>query len=324
MSDPYQPDVGPGPQPLPPAPGQVGARQGRDVTGGRPEPFIPSRNDRPYSQWGTPDFALAGAMKYPGVSPGPFMPQMNDFPGLIHGVVMALGRFGSRYSGMPAIAMGTYATAFWSAYQKGMKERASENWQQYQRARQMTIDRQDEENRAYAEVYAAYRDENGNITDTEAYSQALLRVASKYHDQTITNAVMAGQLGMVDRILGAKDKAVQDLQKAVHQEQRQRLQDENLRLEIEERKKRLQGGGEDPGWEPVPPSSTTPDTSTPDTSTPDRTKPDTGADTGGDTTTADDGDEAKPSTSAPKAAPSTTRQGQPVTPAQRIPATTDP
>jgi hypothetical protein len=225
---------------------------------------------------------------------------------------------------MPAIAMGTYANAFWNAYNAGMKERAAQNWQQYQRARQMTIDRQTEENRAYAEVYAAYHDESGNITDPNAFAQALRGVADKYHDSTVLNALSNGQFGMIDRVLGARDGVVGNLQKAAHQEERQRLQDENLRLEIEERKKRLKGGDTDPGWEPVPPASTSPpDTTSPDTTTP-ATPPDTTG-TGGDTDTRD-----TPSTppSTPKVAggPETTgaSTATPSSPAGRIPVATDP
>jgi hypothetical protein len=325
MSDAFAPDLGPlAPETLPVARGQPGYQPPAQPQR-RGEPFIPSLTNRPYSEWGKPDFALQGAQNYPGVSPGPFMPQVSDLPGLIHGAVMGLGRWGSRYSGMPAIAMGTYATAFLNAYNKGLKERAAQNYQQYRQARQMTLDRQTEENQAYAEVYAEYHDESGKITDTNAFAQALRGVANKYHDDKVINALGAGNFGMIDRLLGARDSVVSNLQKAAHQEERQRLQDENLRLEIEERKKRLKGGDTDPGWEPVPPTSSTtvpPDTTAPATATrPDTTEPpDATADASSDTG----------ATPAAPRAPATTGQArgqpsiQPPTAASRIPAATDP
>ena len=73
--------------------------------------------------------------------PGPYMPQANDIAPLIHSIVMGLGRFGSHYVGMPAIAMGNYASAYWSAYQKGMRERATWNWNQYRQALTSLADR---------------------------------------------------------------------------------------------------------------------------------------------------------------------------------------
>jgi hypothetical protein len=211
----------------------------------RPEPYIPSRTDRPYSQWGDPDFALTGARKYPGLSPGPFMPQTHDFPALIHAAVMGLGRFGSRYTGMPAIAMGTYATAYWNAYSQGLKERAAQSYQQYQRARQMTIDRGKDEMLAFRQVYAAYHDDKGNITDPTAFSQALLATAKRFQNHSIINAVENGQIAMAERILQATDGQLNNLVKAQHQEERQRQLDkerqedrrqleEKRRLEIEE------------------------------------------------------------------------------------------
>jgi hypothetical protein len=298
----------------------------------RQEPFVPSRNDRPYSQWGTPDFALAGAQNYPGVSPGPMMPQANDFPGLIHGAVMALGRFGSRYSGMPAIAMGTYANAFWNAYNAGMKERAQENWQQYQRSRQMTIDRQNEENQAYAEVYAAYHDESGKITDPNAFAQALAGIASKYHDATILNALSNGQFGMIDRILGAKDAVVQNLQKAAHQEERQRLIDEDRRQLMEERRQRMEAARRKEQAEreryrklglpyPGPDASTVP----PETTTPETTEPES-TDTTAPPSTDTTAEETGPTTPPDETSPTTTGQA-PATaqrPAQPSPYTMPP
>jgi hypothetical protein len=278
-------------------------------------------SNRPYSQWGDPDFAMQGAQNYPGMSPGPFMPQISDLPGLIHGVVMGLGRWGSRHVGMPAIAMGTYATAFLNAYNKGLKERAAQNYQQYRQAREMTIDRQTDEIAAYKDVYNAYHDEKGNITDTNAFAQALNGIANKYHDDKVLNALGAGDFGMVDRILQGRDGKLNDLRKAKLQEDRQKLQDENLRLEIEERKKRLQGGGADPGWEPVPPSSQ-PSTSPEDTTTPETPKPKSSIELpelAGDTDTT-------PLPHPTPQPPSTTGQAQsrPTSPAQRIPAATDP
>jgi hypothetical protein len=210
----------------------------------KPEPYIPSRTDRPYSQWGDPDFALAGARKYPGLSPGPFMPQINDFPALIHAAVMGLGRFGSRYTGMPAIAMGTYATAYWNAYSQGLKERAAQSYQQYRQARQMTIDRGKDEMLAFRQVYAAYHDDKGNVTDPIAFSQALLATAKRFQNHSIINAVENGQIAMAERILQATDGQLNNLIKAQHQEERQKQLDEERRQQQrqleEERRLRIE------------------------------------------------------------------------------------
>jgi hypothetical protein len=232
MSDAFAPDLGEAER-LPPAPGQYGAQKPQQP---KPEGYIPSVRNRPYSQWGEPDFAMQGAQGYPGMSPGPMMPQASDYPALIHGITMGLGRWGSRYVGMPAIAMGTYATAFLNAYNQGMKERAAQNYQQYRQAREMMIDRQEEETRAYKDVYSAFHDEEGKVTDPDAFSRGIMAVAVKYHDDPILNAIRAGKLDMVDRILQGRDGHLNDARKMKQQEDAKKLDDELKRLEIERKK----------------------------------------------------------------------------------------
>jgi hypothetical protein len=230
---------------------------------------------------------MQGAQGYPGMSPGPMMPQASDYPALIHGITMGLGRWGSRYVGMPAIAMGTYATAFLNAYNQGMKERAAQNYQQYRQAREMMIDRQEEETKAYKDVYSAFHDDEGKVTDPTAFQQGLMAVASKYHDAPIENAIRSGNLGMVDRILQGRDGHLNDARKMKMQEDRQKQEDEERKLRIEEQKRKAAAEAAaakmwGPGYVPqtgdgtdVPPASTP--TPTSDTTPPDqtRTKPPT-------------------------------------------------
>lgn len=197
------------------------------------EPYIPSRNDRPPSQWGTDDFALAGARNYPGMAPGPYMPQARDLAPLLHGIVMGMGRYGSHYSGMPAIAMGTYASAYWAAYQKGMHERAGTAWQQYQQAHQMFIDRQKEEFQAESEAYALYQD------DPEKLHNALMQLAGQYSDTHLRNALESGNPAAVERLLGQRDMHLQDAAKIKAQQDRQKLLDEHTRLENDRIKKQM-------------------------------------------------------------------------------------
>lgn len=269
------------------------------------EPFIPSRADRPHNQWAQPDFALQGAMNYPGYYRGPLMPQMHDIAGLIHGAVMGLGRFGSRYTGMPAIAMGTYASAYWNAYQKGMNQRAGQAYQQYRQARQMTIDRGKEEMLEYAKIYAAYY-VDGKITDVHGFEQALLQAAKQYQNHSIINAIESGNVGAAERIIQATDSHVMNLIKAQHQEERQKSIDEErkqlIRLRNEQERRRQQQEKEkeeqrkrieeerrriDPNAKPLPsdtagsvendiiPPVATPDTSDSDTSDSDTPDSDT-------------------------------------------------
>jgi hypothetical protein len=318
----------------------------------KPEPYIPSRTDRPYSQWGDPDFALAGARKYPGLSPGPFMPQINDFPALIHAAVMGLGRFGSRYTGMPAIAMGTYATAYWNAYSQGLKERAAQSYQQYRQARQMTIDRGKDEMTAFRQVYAAYHDDKGNVTDAKGFGQALLATAKRFQNHSVINAVENGQIAMAERILQATDGQLNNLIKAQHQEERQRQLDEEKRqeqkqlqkerdLRIKALEKQLQKPqdpwGLESGAETSVPADTTPPSTTeppaPDTAATEPPAPDTADDAGGTpddaggTQTADAGG-TQPSTTG--AGPSTTGAGPapakptPSPPSGEVPPGADP
>lgn len=293
------------------------------------EPFIPSREDRPYNQWGTDDFALAGARNYPGIARGPLMPQMRDIAGLIHSAVMGLGRFGSHYTGMPAIAMGTYANAYWTAYQKGMRERAGDAYQQYRMARQMTIDRGKEEMEEYTKIYGAYHDEKGKITDPDAFSHELLAAAHKYQNRQLISAIESGNLPMADRILGATDSHIINLIKAQHQEEQQRKLNEERDLRIKIMQKQLEGGSIPEEWKDIPASpETTRNIPDDDTTVPKTEDDDTKTKPEDDTTGAKAGDDSEstqtqltrggPTTTGagatPPVAPATPTQGQAINP----------
>jgi hypothetical protein len=253
-----------------------------------PEPYIPSLSNRPHTQWGEPDFAWRGAMNYPGVAPGPFMPQANDFPALIHGIVMGLGRWGSAYSGMPAIAMGTYATAFLNAYNKGMKERAAQNWQQYLHARQMTADRTKEELEAYREVFAEYGpDESGKIRNLDEFRQALRSVANKYHDDKVLNAIAVGDLGMVERLLQARDAKWNDLGKLGLQADKVKAEIERTEAQTDLARARIRAL--EKGGQMIPP-----DYEDPDQTDGEETQPGSGDRSTNDDETSADGDRAAP------------------------------
>lgn len=213
------------------------------------EPYIPSQT-RPYDQWGVPDFSRRG----------PYMPRPRDFAPLLHRVVMGLGRHGSYYTGMPAIAMGTYANAYWQAYQKGMKERATDNWNKYREARQMTLDRAKEEILKAKEGIALY----GNNPDK--LKQYYQQMVSDYHDQQLANA-LAINPAAVDALWGVRDTHWHDLakQKQVEDERKQlmdiRAAQERRRQEKEKRdaeaRKRLDDERRriDPNAEPAPPGA---------------------------------------------------------------------
>lgn len=234
------PTIGPDGRPVSPPATTVDGRpltSPDDSDSGSNEPYIPSRADRPPDQWGTPDQYLTAAMGGRGMAPGPYMPQHNDIAGLLHGIVMGMGRYGSHYSGMPAIAMGNYASAYWKAYQAGMKERAGTAWQQYQQSRQMFLDRQKEEFQAESEAYALYQD------NPDKLHAALEGIAHKYGDQTMLNALASGNTAAVDRLLQKRDSHFQDAAKIKQQEENQKLLNEERRQMIqlrEEQEKRRQ------------------------------------------------------------------------------------
>ena len=41
-------------------------------------PYIPTNGLKAPSEWGKPSYILEGARRYPGIAPGPYMPQMRD------------------------------------------------------------------------------------------------------------------------------------------------------------------------------------------------------------------------------------------------------
>lgn len=197
------------------------------------EPYIPSRIDHPPDQWLKPDFALQGAMSTPGVYPGPLMPQARDLAPLLHSIVMGLGRWGSHYTGMPAIAMGTYASAYWKAYQAGMHERASQAYQQYRQAQQMTKDRLQEEIKAGYEALARYGD------DPDKLHQALRQIGTQYNDPSLMNANDLDP-AHVQALLAAKNGKWLDISKIESQQKAQEQQRELTRLRIEAEKQLIE------------------------------------------------------------------------------------
>jgi hypothetical protein len=217
---------------LPPAPGQFGAPAQRQQQLGLPPglggggglaglvgriapqlaPYIRSQARGP-GQWGQPDEILQGAMAYPGVSPGPFMPQSREMPSLYHAITMGLGRWGSPGVGMSAINMGKFLVAYMNARQKGQQEHMRLALEQFKLSSLLTAQRQEQESTDYGKAYALYGTTKDQKGDPEKMRAMIEATARKYKDQEVLNYLQQGDMPMVEKLLQYRDTHGLDLKK---------------------------------------------------------------------------------------------------------------
>ena len=145
----------------------------------RQEPYMRPRGPIHSGAWGRPDYALQGAARYPGMVPGPFMPQPHEWPGILNQSSQFLGNLSSGVIAPLARGMAMFSNEYWVAYraQQTHKARmAAANFQLY--AKKLAM-KQAQENRDYSEAFAAYgprknKDGSDNSGDEEALRSAIL------------------------------------------------------------------------------------------------------------------------------------------------------
>lgn len=184
------------------------------------EPYMPTQPNMDHTQWGQGDFVLQGARAYPGVSPGPWMPQGNEIPGLIHNITMGLGRYGSPGVGMGAINSGKFMLAYIKAYMAGQHQRAQIELENFKIHALQTQQRQDEESRAYSKVYALYGEKSPELTEQ---IERAAREMEGGADTEMINVLHTLGPDAAKRLIAWRDSKSGDLKKTIQQLQAQVL-----------------------------------------------------------------------------------------------------
>ena len=189
---------------IPPAPDQ----QWPPTFQRRPPTYYPSMANRPPGEWGKDHFTLTGARNYPGVAPGPFVPQPWEIPGIYQGLGNMLSRWGSGYVGPMAGMMGRFSGAWMKGFAQGQMLRARLLHQQMRQTADETARRQEQELDEYGSLFAVYKDKPDQLRE------ALRTAAEKYQDRHMQNALDQGGIGAAERLLQWRDGKHSDLKKS--------------------------------------------------------------------------------------------------------------
>jgi hypothetical protein len=138
--------------------------------------FVQIGTRRGPGAWGQPDFILGGARRYPGLAPGPWMPQPFEFDQIVQNVGGYFRQNGSvpvqqfsfdmmnNRGGMSLARLKGQEAAY--KYLKDRSDAAAEQLHQ----------RQTEELQSYADIYQTYKD------DPDRLKQELYALEQKYND----------------------------------------------------------------------------------------------------------------------------------------------
>lgn len=191
----------------------------------RQEPYIPSRRDTRPNAWGRPDLVEQGAVRYPGLLPGPFMPQPHEWRGVMQGSAQFLGNLGSGVVAPLARALAGLDPAYHKAKNAGEEHRAKMAASSFALYAKQLAMKQALESREYGEAFAAYGprlDEKGRTVpgDEDALRDAILTIAARNHDDKIPAVLSRGGLPAVERLIRERDAHGKDASKVLIQMQR--------------------------------------------------------------------------------------------------------
>lgn len=164
------------------------------------EPYIQSW-PRPPNQWGRPDDILTSARNYPGVSPGPFMPQGSDVRGLLQQVLGGLGRIGSPNIAALALSAGRINAGWLKSFIQGREMAMKLSDAQFKRQMQQLDIEHQNELQDYGEIIAVNKS-----NPVEMMRQLRVAAATKYHDDRMIQAIDSGDPRAVERLLQERDR----------------------------------------------------------------------------------------------------------------------
>jgi len=229
---------------------------------------LPGRRDP--REWGRPDFILQGARRYPGMAPGPWMPQQDDIAGLIQSVGGWLTQNGSDSVASMAGQLTGTQQGMTVARMKG-QEIALKFMQERQKyAQEALLQRQTDELMAYADIYQTFSD------DPEKQREEIDALERKYGDRHVRYLLDndPDALRKIHELMSRRDMYNDTMAKVAAQDQKRydeelkrkkdeaeikKYEAETKKAEAEAEKARAQAGAErwKPEWNapltPVPP-----------------------------------------------------------------------
>lgn len=211
---------------------------------GSREPYI-AASPRPATQWGKPDFVLEGARKFPGLSPGPFMPQGQDVQQLMRQVLGGLGKIGSPNIAALARMAGGLNSKWIKEFLQGREYAMKLLDQQHDRALEEIERRQQEESERYGIAMDYYK------SDPVKLHEELRSIAQELNDTPMLQALDSGDATAPERLQQSRDRHWLSLSKF-------RAQNEKYTAAEEKRQRRdaiLREYGEDPSAAPSIPSA---------------------------------------------------------------------
>lgn len=205
---------------------------------------------------------------------GPYAPQSNDMPNIIGNLARYFGRNGSGFVGMPMLGSAKAMLAFWTAYQKGMRQRAQDAHAEMLDKMKLADYNLEKELREYADAwqeYGPHTDEKGNVVagNSDELHAAMSEIASKYQDQPMLHAINQGDWKSAENLLRGRDNQGQGLKQSIAaitlqldqaklRKAQQEQADRDAALEIYKAKPGAGHKSVAPPFDPGPAPSTTP------------------------------------------------------------------
>lgn len=242
---PEDPDLpGPDPDPAPPDPERIGS--------GRPnrslpvpdfrQPYMPRTGLSAPHEWGLPDYILEGARRYPGLSPGPWMPQASDSRQLMMQTGMFFAQNGSIPNQLLAGQMLRNSDQAWKSFFAGRHAAANDYLEQAKIRQGKLAENTTNELRELSEAHAAFYNNPNRL------QQEWANLAYKYNHPRLLEVLQTQGLKRAEEFISELHNNNLNSLSLIHQ----RLQNEELQRKNEddaERKRRIREAYDEPSTE---------------------------------------------------------------------------
>lgn len=190
-----------------------------------PEPYIHTRGLKSPREWVEDDHILAGAKRWPGVAPGPWMPQLSDVRDLNRRNAEFFVRNGSEPQKELAAKMLHHNNEWWEEWQRGYHARLVDHLFEYRMAQEQRANNAQHEFRLFADVWQNYKD------DEQQKRAKLLELTYRFDDKELRRVIETK--GLTAAYESISDRRNHDLDQ---------LKIINQRLQAEKREEETQKG----------------------------------------------------------------------------------
>jgi hypothetical protein len=185
----------------------------------QPMPYMSSRGKKSPSEWGTPDYILTGARRYPGLAPGPWMPQLSDVRDLVKRNALFFAQNGSRPTQKIAASMFGHSDKWWSEFAKGRHAQAQESLSEYRLQQDKLVANEQHQFRLLADAFKAYEKDPAKLRN------ALINLTYRFDDPVLRDVIQSQGLARAEDLISARHNNNLDQLKIIHQ------REQNAKLE---------------------------------------------------------------------------------------------